>query len=1275
MPRSLSYLALDGLRDTIKHKAYELAQCDLKQLRYKVLGKTYYRTNDEYLLVRAAVASGRTEVVNIICKEFALYLGRDCQTCLHIACSNGHVDMVMMLVQRYTADVYGHDQYGRTALHVASWYGHGQLVETLVKEFHMDPMLTDDNGNTCLHHAAFSGKESIINLLINKCKCPVDCRNNDHQTPLHLACGNGQVTIARMLVSVYKADLKATDKVMDLPIHKAALGGHTATLCILISYGCPSDCKNGKKQTALHLACSNGHTDVVRMLLTTHKADITACDEHDSTPLDIAIRNGKDEVINCLTTYCDLDINAKYILHFACRQGYTNLVEILLNRQNNLNLLSLDNDGNSPLHVAAQSGQKAVISILIDTYSCPVDCRNNNKQTPLHMACIKGLSHFDIVTMLVEDHKTDLNACDEYGNTPLLVAAKHQPDELRVTKYLLRQPDCNPMTKAKDGSTILHIACYQGHFELVEELIINYKLDPLTGDNSGNNSLHYTALGGKQQVAAILITRYNSPVDQKNDQNETPLHLACSRGHLGFIESLVAQHSPNINALDKNSNTPLHTAALCGQTAVVNYLINKLHCDPKTTGFKGRNLLHLACLHDHDALALLLIDTYQLSIISADDEGNTSLHLAAMFGQKKCVHMLLKHVNAPVFVRNTSGKSVLDVAKDTMTKMIINDYLKQEDNRVRIQHDYKTLQDLSTKKYSGAQRLTRIFVMGNVESGKSTLIEAIKREGFFSSFNQVSETTVPPHTCGIIPSIHYSKTIGRVQFYDFAGDTEYYSSHAAIISNVLQSKHGTNICLILVNLEKDTKCILDELGYWFCFISYHSMNLEDTIKVLVLGSHVDRITETTATEKVEQVSNFIQKYLSHTTKAMLNITDKCLTLNCRNPRSSQHIRKELLQLVEGAIPYRLSTEASILLGLLEKDFKNVVTCTLQIVVNHIAETGICLPNTIKSLYAVVRELHIVGLVMLIETKSSKLEDSLLLLDVPKLTNEVHKLLFSNESSQRFISSTNPQSASMGILPVEYLCKFLPDYVTTDCLVQLQYCQELSRTEVKHDSVVPKENPSAPTLLYFPALCTIERKENITTQDCYHYSLSWYVKCTGEFDYLPPRFLHVLLLRLAYSFALPALHNHSQTASPNESSITTVEKYNYRCTMWKSGIHWLMQKGVECFVEMVNNSKGVIIITHSKEDQKSICTEMLIKIISEIEQAKDEFCATVTLQHYLMDSTDPASFVDKRKLFAVKDIHNVSEKDKVVISASACGNTQIDATRVAGLKNFIHYGKP
>ena len=69
--------------------------------------------------------------------------------------------------------------------------------------------------------------------------------------------------------------------------------------------------------------------------------------------------------------------------------------------------------------------------------------------------------------------------------------------------------------------------------------------------------------------------------------------------------------------------------------------------------------------------------------------------------------------------------------------------------------------------------------------------------------NRVSSKSVALHTAGIVPSIHTSDSYGRVQFYDFAGDHEYYSSHAAILEKLFLSDIGNNICIIVLNLQDE----------------------------------------------------------------------------------------------------------------------------------------------------------------------------------------------------------------------------------------------------------------------------------------------------------------------------------------------------------------------------------------------------------------------------------------------------------------------------------------
>ena len=123
-------------------------------------------------------------------------------------------------------------------------------------------------------------------------------------------------------------------------------------------------------------------------------------------------------------------------------------------------------------------------------------------------------------------------------------------------------------------------------------------------------------------------------------------------------------------------------------------------------------------------------------------------------------------------------------------------------------------------RYSGEQIITRVFVLGNVGSGKSTLIESFKRKGVIASHFQINETDVAPRTAGIVPSFYDSVKVGRIIYYDFAGDKEYYSSHSAIVERISQSKQGNNLFFLVLNLFKHIAILKKELGYWLSFISY-----------------------------------------------------------------------------------------------------------------------------------------------------------------------------------------------------------------------------------------------------------------------------------------------------------------------------------------------------------------------------------------------------------------------------------------------------------------------
>ena len=1175
------------------------------------------------------------------------------ETPLHLACTLGHTVIVQLLIT-FGANVFIKDVNNENVFE----RGGPWSIDVINKVSYdhcfwlQGPTLVELN--TPLHDAAKLGHLEKLEIILNQQSVDINCINSSHETPLHLACAFGHKSCVHILVSM-SADMYSRDCYNNAPIHRAASMEYVNIIEMLITeFKCDPMIKGYQGRSLLHFASSTRNIGLIETLIQRYRLDpITDLDACGSTPLHIAAICGQQEVVNLLIIKynCPVDIRNEgneTPLHLACYKGHLNVVKTLvehgadlsvrnwqktplvqiatigghknvikaLTNQFGCNLNDTGFQGVNVLHVACKFGHVELAKILITEFGLDPMCVDDDEHTPLHYAALDG--HLSIVRMLVLQHNTNLNARDNENDSPLHLAARH--GHTNVVRAFINDFNCNRCDKGFEGRTILHIACEYGHIELAEALIIDFGLDPMCMD------------------------------DDKN----TPLHCAAWGGHLSIVKLLASQHNADLNACNNQNSSPLQLAAWKGHTDAVKAMINELN---RRTDFEGlqsqaalTSVSH-ACKQGYEDLAITLIaDLVCLSPLSTDSDGNTLLHIAAMYQQEQCVYMLLYTYNAPVYLRNSAGKTAREITKSSNIRTLIDDYLTQ--NLGNIQANYKELQLLSSKKYSGEQKLTRVFVVGNVMSGKSTLIESLKREGFFNSFGQVTESIVPIHTSGIVPSVHNSKTIGRVLFYDFAGDQEYYSSHSAIIANVLQSKVGTNVFLIVIDFRKDINKVQEEIGYWLCFVSYHNKHAscQSAYTVVPIGSHVDLITNTDLHIKLKGISKFIQ---THFSADNFQIYGDTLTLNCRQPRSAQYVRDAILQVSKDAPSYNISLKAAILLGLLEKDFKNVVTCNIQRLLTHIKETQICLPTRVEDLYPVLEQLYDIGLLMIIGRHYEKLEDHTLLLNISKLTNEVHKLLFSNP-----IIDDNPNlhaQLSMGVLSQSYLSSILPEYISTDCLIQLQYCQSFDHYEVKFDHVAPEDHDSNDsTLFYFPALCKSERKESIVSPDGFNYYIGHFVECDVKLEYFPPRFLHLLFLRLAYSYALQAAQKNRTTS--DLEPVALLQKYNRRCTMWKNGIHWLMQEGLECYVESVNNSSGIVIITKSKEEQKLACSEMLFKILREFQQVKEEVCETVALQQYIMDSDNPVSHSDGDKLFDMSQVEQVlRDRKPSIVSVSGRGH--------------------
>ena len=125
-------------------------------------------------------------------------------------------------------------------------------------------------------------------------------------------------------------------------------------------------------ESALTLACENGHTDVVDALIKAGADPNQGDPDKGFTPLMKASRAGQFCTVQYLLTNCSatLDINRTTLanehsaLSLACQNGHLAIVELLL--QHGANPLDVFKDNSNCLIEAAKGGHTKIVELLID---------------------------------------------------------------------------------------------------------------------------------------------------------------------------------------------------------------------------------------------------------------------------------------------------------------------------------------------------------------------------------------------------------------------------------------------------------------------------------------------------------------------------------------------------------------------------------------------------------------------------------------------------------------------------------------------------------------------------------------------------------------------------------------------------------------------------------------------------------------------------------------------------------------------------------------------
>lgn len=430
---------------------------------------------------------------------------------------------------------------GATALMLAAKNGDIKSVDLLLKAG-ASLLARDRHRLTVLHYAVFSGNIDIVKKLLLEQKLDIDTINAKNQyntTPL-------ESLLSKILNDNTKPeDFKMLEILMQAKATFPKLSDDTAT-------------------RLLHKAAQYGSIELIKKLTSDEfKININTPDNTGATLLMHACKSGNMEAVQLLlqtgANLVSKDNNGANILHYAAISKNSSIMQALLAHEIKINIHEQDNVGKTPLFLAAEKGDAATVSLLLDAKADP------SIKIPLRTS--REVSQDDIPDIdydkLGSDYDSDEQGIPKDYN-------EHKEALLSIPQY----EEENPIFY---GATLLHAAAFSGDAKtamlsmslpqkhsLLSDLSLlkkekkeNHPINELDGDES--TSLHFAVKKGAIDIVKILLDNKAKP-DEINRFGQTPLSIAVREGNYALVEILLQKKADPNNSAYPNYMKPLDLA-------------------------------------------------------------------------------------------------------------------------------------------------------------------------------------------------------------------------------------------------------------------------------------------------------------------------------------------------------------------------------------------------------------------------------------------------------------------------------------------------------------------------------------------------------------------------------------------------------------------------------------------------------------------------------------------------------------------------------------------
>ena len=512
-----------------------------------------------------------------------------------------------------------------------------------------------------------------------------------------------------------------------------------------------------------------------------------------------------------------------------------------------------------------------------------------------------------------------------------------------------------------------------------------------------------------------------------------------------------------------------------------------------------------------------------------------------------------------------------------------------------------------------------VFIVGNTGAGKSTLTESVKKNtsGLSGIVARLSKVSAEKKTAGITPHTISNRTIGKIQVYDLAGDEEFYSSHDAIISTSM-SGPSSAVFILVVDLRRSAKEIKETIQYWLNFLQAKvPPNHPRQPHLVCVGSHLDLAGNLQDLE----LKSISDTFLSIASSSGFEVKG-FIAMNCQYAESDgmRQLRQilatsyESLRLQE-SMTFHAHCFHVFLLSVAKENPAIQLTTVLQqsISCHKTSEKGVLsfLPTEIDSLCLLCDQLSERNLVLFFRSTQA-LEDSWIIVDQATLLSRVNGTLFAGQDFRTY----RELATSTGVVPLSKITlefKDLDSSMITQYLTHLHFCTELNQETLKLFQPSTSFSSTEKYFLFPSLVRELVPADVWVPEEKYIQHSGWEIECSNPEQFFTPRFLHLLLLRIAFRFAL------SHTPDTDHVAI------HRSCSIWKNGISWESDDLVSGLVEVSNHSRKVTILVRCQEKSKKNLLPLLSSVMREVLETKEEVCHNIAITDYIFPLERATSF--------------------------------------------------